>query len=131
MLSSHANGNKIRVIAIHTVGANKHLSESWIFCRLRKDMQNIIKILRSDIGEEKGSVENRGGDKKESEEDGGDSENAEADGLVIITALVTSCIRCVFAVFYFQSIQHKTCFQKKNIMPLSDFVRIFQLFVLF
>jgi hypothetical protein len=67
--------------------------------RLRKDMQNIIKILKTDIGEEEGSV------KKESEEeDGDDSENAEADGLVIITALVTSCIRCVFSRLYFQSI---------------------------
>ncbi|PNF29119.1 hypothetical protein B7P43_G12623, partial [Cryptotermes secundus] len=69
------------------------LSPDEKISRLRKDMQNIIKILRTDIGEEKGSVESGDGDWKEREEDGGDSENSEADGLVIITALVTSCIR--------------------------------------
>jgi hypothetical protein len=100
MVSSHTNRSKIRVVDIHTVGADKHLHDFLMLCRLRKDMQNIIKILRTDIGEEKGSVESGDGDKKEREDDG-DSENAEADGLVIITALVTSCIRCVFAVFCF------------------------------
>jgi hypothetical protein len=79
-----------------------------MLCRLRKDMQNIIKILRTDIGEEKTSVKGGDEDKKEMEEDGGDSENAEADGLVIITALVTSCIRCVFTFICFQSVCHKT-----------------------
>jgi hypothetical protein len=112
MVSSHTNRNKIRVIDIHTFGADKHLSKSWMLCRLRKDMQNIIKILRTDIGEEKGSVESGNRDEKEREEDSGDSENAEADGLVIITALVTSCIRCVFAVIYFQFICNKTCIKK-------------------
>jgi hypothetical protein len=67
-------------------------------CRLKNDMKNIIRILRTDIGEEKGSVKSGDGDKKDREEDGGDNESAEADGLVIITALVTSCIRCVFSV---------------------------------
>jgi 3'-phosphoadenosine 5'-phosphosulfate sulfotransferase len=59
-------------------------------CRLRKDMQNIIKILRTDSGQEEGNVESIGGERKESAVD---EETAEADGLVIITALVTSCIR--------------------------------------
>jgi len=52
-------------------------------------MQNIIKILRTDIGQEEGNVEGR----KEDAVDDSDEETAEADGLVIITALVTSCIR--------------------------------------
>lgn len=62
-------------------------------CRLRKDMQNIIKILRTDIGQEEGNVESIGGERKEHAVDDSDEETAEADGLVIITALVTSCIR--------------------------------------
>lgn len=62
-------------------------------CRLRKDMQNIIKILRTDIGQEEGNVGSVDGEEKEGAEDGSDEETAEADGLVIITALVTSCIR--------------------------------------
>jgi hypothetical protein len=62
-------------------------------CRLRKDMQNIIKILRTDIGQEEGKDENTGGERKEGAFDGSDEETTEADGLVIITALVTSCIR--------------------------------------
>jgi 3'-phosphoadenosine 5'-phosphosulfate sulfotransferase len=61
-------------------------------CRLRKDMQNIIKILRTDVGQE-GNVESIGGERKEGAIDDSDEETAEADGLVIITALVTSCIR--------------------------------------
>jgi hypothetical protein len=65
-----------------------------MFYRLRKDMQNIIKILSADEGEEKGSVESGDGEmKKKSEKDGDDGEKVEAGGLVIITALVTSCIR--------------------------------------
>jgi hypothetical protein len=62
-------------------------------CRLRKDMQNIIKILRTDIGQEEGNLESIGGESKEGTVDDSDEDNAEADGLVIITALVTSCIR--------------------------------------
>ena len=62
-------------------------------CRLRKDMQNIIKILRTDVGQEEGNVEGIGGERKEDAVDNSDEETAEADGLVIITALVTSCIR--------------------------------------
>jgi len=62
-------------------------------CRLRKDMQNIIKILRTDISQEEGNVESIGGVRKEGAVDDSDEETAEADGLVIITALVTSCIR--------------------------------------
>ena len=61
-------------------------------CRLRKDMQNIIKILRTDSQEE-GNVESIGGERKEGAVDDSDEETADADGLVIITALVTSCIR--------------------------------------
>jgi len=62
-------------------------------CRLRKDMQNIIKILRTDIGQEEGNVESIGGERKDTAVDDSDEETADADGLVIITALVTSCIR--------------------------------------
>jgi hypothetical protein len=61
-------------------------------CRLRKDMQNIIKILRTDIGQEEGNAESIGGESREGAVES-DEEAAEADGLVIITALVTSCIR--------------------------------------
>jgi hypothetical protein len=67
-------------------------------------MENIIKKFRTDIDEENGCTKSSSEDKKEREDDGGDSENAEADGLVIITALVTSCIRCVFSCLYPQSI---------------------------
>lgn len=56
-------------------------------------MQNIIKILRTDVGQEEGNVEGIGGERKEDAVDNSDEETAEADGLVIITALVTSCIR--------------------------------------
>jgi hypothetical protein len=63
-----------------------------MFCRLRQDMQNIINIFSNNICVEKGSVESSDG-KKKSEESVDHSEKTEADGLVIITALVTSCIR--------------------------------------
>lgn len=56
-------------------------------------MQNIIKILRTDVSQEEGNVESIGGERKEGAVDDSDDETAEADGLVIITALVTSCIR--------------------------------------
>lgn len=55
-------------------------------------MQNIINIFSNNICVEKGSVESSDG-KKKSEESVDHSEKTEADGLVIITALVTSCIR--------------------------------------
>lgn len=69
------------------------LHDYWMFCRLRNDMQNIIQIVSSDTSKKKGSVGNGDGEKKECKEDGEHGEKTEADGLVIITALVTSCIR--------------------------------------
>jgi hypothetical protein len=60
---------------------------------MRNDIRNIIQIVSSDTSRKKGSVENGDGEKKERKEDGDHCEKTEADGLVIITALVTSCIR--------------------------------------
>jgi hypothetical protein len=62
-------------------------------CRLRKDMQNVIRILQTDVCKEEGNVESVDGERKVGAGDGSEEETAEADGLVIITALVTSCIR--------------------------------------
>jgi phosphoinositide-3-kinase regulatory subunit 4 len=78
---------------MHIFSAAPILSPDEKISRLRKDMQNIIKILRTDVGQEEGNVEGIGGERKEDAVDDSDEETAEADGLVIITALVTSCIR--------------------------------------
>jgi hypothetical protein len=64
-----------------------------MFCRLRNDMQNIIQIISTNTSKEKGNDDNGDGKKKDCKEYGEQGEKTEADGLVIITALVTSCIR--------------------------------------
>ncbi|XP_069690077.1 phosphoinositide 3-kinase regulatory subunit 4 isoform X4 [Periplaneta americana] len=89
---------------MHMFSAAPILSPDEKISRLRKDMQNIIKILSNEENEEKGSVESGQIEKKDCEESGSErgkdiiievneGEKTEADGLVIITALVTSCIR--------------------------------------
>lgn len=56
-------------------------------------MQNIIQIISTNTSKEKGNDDNGDGKKKDCKEYGEQGEKTEADGLVIITALVTSCIR--------------------------------------
>ncbi|KDR14050.1 phosphoinositide 3-kinase regulatory subunit 4 isoform X2 [Zootermopsis nevadensis] len=78
---------------MHMFSAPPIISPDEKISRLRNDMQNIIQIVSSDTSKKKGSVGNGDGEKKECKEDGEHGEKTEADGLVIITALVTSCIR--------------------------------------